>query len=932
MCVLEQVHWCCRRQQAQYAQKSAAVSPDHLSQEILMKRLLPQRQRYTLRSLGWRRSLSLPYAWVVVLLVMAGNLSAQIPAQVTVDASVVPFQESLPDAGYGVRHLAAVRDKAHLMTFVADEVLFTPKDPSDLTAFLKRYGGKVVNNGSVPAPPPELAPHVAARGALKSKPPVTYTVQLNPSSFDPAAIAKDAHAQGLAIEALRFGTNPGARLFALVLHERAAGSAISLNFVGQAHQYLATVPKSPDPSSKKIDAMQWLVFHDDTFGTGNAAQKCTDGNFTWNCNFPSTGSNVYMAWRFVADDAPAYRPRVAIIDGGFWLDASGNSVKDPNGGNPLPPHPAQYNFINNSYIAFGVSQFSCGGGSACPYHGTGTSNVALASLAYPSDGAGTGGQVADPILLYSDLTSDHMGLAVQTAVDWGADIISISSAFDGCSLGVLLCGEKSYADAIDYAHSNGRLVVASAGNNGQDATNTFPCNYGPVLCVGALGDGQSRPRVGKNSNDWSSNYGNSVKIWAPSNIPAITPGATGLYGFGDFGGTSASAPFVAGIAAMVKAVGGPSLTDDSIKNILIGTARGGNLFGDNVLDMRAGGIHVLRVDAYAAVMQAAGGYHLRPTLTISSPQNGATVHIDPVKCSAEFSAKAADVQDGLWPLKTYGNPGPTPIFVASDVKPLTGVFAKDCGLGFSPGEGLQHITATVTNSHGISASATAAVTFKYDHNTPSPVITWPPPNTTVPAGIYKVTGYAKSTDPGIFGNFDCKRLVFNGNIPAVPVPNSNELCQAQVTFNAPAQVVTLTATDIFGDKGTASTKVNVTGQTAGKLSVQILNPLNGAQLRISNSSTPIGLQGNASPLMMNSKASYTWWWYYTAKGPGTHKQIASGVSPASTWSAQTSGLCQTSTPQDVTIELDVYDVAAKNVETAYGSATSRFTVTCQTIQ
>jgi len=373
-----------------------------------------------------------------------------------------------------------------------------------------------------------------------------------------------------------------------------------------------------------------------------------------------------------------------------------------------------------------------------------------------------------------------------------------------------------------------------------------------------------------------------------------------------------------------------SLTDDDIKKFLLGSARGGNLFGDEVQDMRAGGIDVLRVDAYNAVVQAAGGYHLKPDISITSPQNGATVLVNPGACSAQVTAQAADVQDGQWPLKNYGNPGPTPIVFSSDVKPYSGGFVSDCGLGFAPGEGLQHVTATVTNSSGISNSATIAVTFKYPHVTPSPVITWPPRNTTVPYGIYTVTGYAKSTDPGVFGNFDCNRLVFDGNVPAVPVPNSNGLCQAQVTLNAPSQVVTLSATDIFGDKGTASVTVTVTGQTQGQLAVQILNPVNGAYVRISNSSSPIGLSGNASPLFQNSKPSYTWWWYYTAKGPGTHKQIASGVNSSATWNAQASGLCQVSTPQDVTIELDVFDVSPKS-QTAYGSATSRITLTCQSI-
>jgi hypothetical protein len=829
------------------------------------------------------------------------------------------------------------------MTFVANELLFTPGGPGELADLLNRYGGIVVNDGSLLAPPSELRDAAAGRAYIASEP-RTYTIRLDPSHYNTQNTLDYAHKQGLALETVRFSSENAARLLAIVLQERANGSKVSLNLVSQAHGVPEQVPKTVSYDGGRTwipeDAMQWQTFHDDNIGVGNPFSLCADSNFTWYCNYSSSGSNVYMAWRFVADYAPSYRPKLAIIDGGFWLDQNGDSKLDPKGGSPLPHHPSQGNLANGSYNASGTNKQLCSGGSPCPYHGTGTSNVAMASLSYGYDGAGTGGQVADPILLYTDGSSDQMAKAVLTAVYWGADIISISSAIDCGQYGSFWCrnydafgGYHAYAKAIDDAQKFGVLVVASAGNEGKDASSQFPCYYGPVLCVGALGDGQSRPIS-------YSNFAGPVRIWAPTNIPAIYPNADGTFYFpkNGFPGTSASAPFVAGIAAMLKAVN-PKLTGDQFTALLLENADGSNTW-DEVYDMRpddngSNGRLVRRVNAYKAVLAAAGGYYLKPDIKITSPSDGATV-LSTVTAIPRFTATAADVQDGQWPLQSYG-PKTTPIRWTSDVD---GFLGDDTGIiGLDAPEGLRHVTATVTNSHGASNSATIAVTIKYNHVTPSPVIVWPPANTSVPAGTYVLTGYAKSTDPGVLGNLDCNRLVWTDSalgvsVPAVPVPNSNGLCQAQLNFpnGWPSDVVTLSATDKFGDKGSTFVIVNISAPAAqGQLAVQIVNPGSGTYNKIVfNSGATIGLEGSATPLSPKSAPSYTWYWYYTSKGAGTRQKIATGTT--ATWNAQTSGLCQVSGPQDVSIELDVVDFVLSNpTQTATGSAIANIKVDCQHI-
>jgi hypothetical protein len=709
-----------------------------------------------------------------------------------------------------------------------------------------------------------------------------------------------------------------------------------LNLVSQPSDYLSQVPKDGS------DALQWQSFHDDSSGNANPWDQCADSNFTWYCNWSTSGSTVYKAWRFISEYAAQlgiYQPKVAVIDEGFWLDANGDSIPDNYGGNPLPLHPIQYNFANNTGNASGTNVDSCTNNVPCPYHGTGTSNTVAASVTYPHDGAGTGGQVVIPFLFYAQQTSDQFALAVETARLWGADIISISSGF-GCDGATFWCRNfvyGGYASALDDALADGVLVVAAAGNDGVDATDTFPCYYGSVLCIGALQDGQNRPAL------WS-NFGNVVRLWALTNITEIYPNNDGSFAVRPFGGTSASAPFVAGIAAMLKAVN-PALKGDDLQNILINTAKGqaGPGFGSLVLDNRSDadgntGRIIRSVDADAAVLNAAGGYHLKPEITITLPQNGATVVLNPANGSncIQFAVTAYDAEDGQY--------GISSITWTSDVDGQLYVASNGCG-GFSwnAPEGLRHITATVTNSVGISNSATIALTIKFPHITPSPVITWPPPNTSVSPGTYIVTGYANSTDPGTLGNFDCSRLQWNGSVAAIPVPNSNGLCEGQLSFASGVQQITLSATNKFGDTGQVTVALNVVPQSG--LSVQILNPLNGSSVPVQNNPpTSLGLAGNATPLLNNSHVGYEWFWYYTANGPASRQLIAQGSNPNATWTPASNGLCQTlNTPQDVTIELDVFDstigVIVKpgshsptppsgSPQTVSGSATITIKLTC----
>jgi hypothetical protein len=175
--------------------------------------------------------------------------------------------------------------------------------------------------------------------------------------------------------------------------------------------------------------------------------------------------------------------------------------------------------------------------------------------------------VADPWLFHTDVRDRvQRDRAVRTAVAWGADIISMS--FGGpCNYA---CRQferdndtnRGYSEAVD----RGIILVASAGNTTNDvgAENfVHPCILDGVICVGALANNV-------NTAASFSNYGAGVDIWAPTNVNALTGGTTAPI-FTTFGGTSASAPFVAGIAAMARAIN-PTLTSDQMRGLLRDTA------------------------------------------------------------------------------------------------------------------------------------------------------------------------------------------------------------------------------------------------------------------------------------------------------------------------------------------------------------------------
>lgn len=131
-------------------------------------------------------------------------------------------------------------------------------------------------------------------------------------------------------------------------------------------------------------------------------------------------------------------------------------------------------------------------------------------------------------------------------------IYAAQRGFDvvNCSWGLVKPESAIDQSVIDYCLARGTLVVASAGNHGDDSMGSafrdrnFPASYD-----GVLGVGESTP------DDFvvsSSGLARNSRVMAPGN-GAYTTESGGSYTANGVNGTSFAAPIVAGVAAVVRA-------------------------------------------------------------------------------------------------------------------------------------------------------------------------------------------------------------------------------------------------------------------------------------------------------------------------------------------------------------------------------------------
>ena len=186
-------------------------------------------------------------------------------------------------------------------------------------------------------------------------------------------------------------------------------------------------------------------------------------------------------------------------------------------------------------------------------HGT---HVASVMAARGNNGIGIAGYCWTcrimPVRITADGSASGQQIAqgIYWAVDHGARIITIG----------LNSGYESFdeSEAVRYAHDKGVLVIASAGNTGNEALR-YPAAYPGVLPVAAVNDSDVL-------YFWSSR-GAWVPLAAPGCQLVIDPAV----GVGTLCGTSFTPAVVAGVAGLMLSLK-PSLTPDEIMRVLESTA------------------------------------------------------------------------------------------------------------------------------------------------------------------------------------------------------------------------------------------------------------------------------------------------------------------------------------------------------------------------
>ncbi|KAB1186702.1 MULTISPECIES: S8 family serine peptidase [Haloferax] len=196
---------------------------------------------------------------------------------------------------------------------------------------------------------------------------------------------------------------------------------------------------------------------------------------------------------------------IAYTVGPRWRDDSSTDPRDWDDGNGHGTH--------------------CAGIAAAVNNGNGVVGVSTRSTLHAVkvlDNSGSGS--------YSDVAA---GIAYVADRGWDVGSLSLGGGLS-----------STIEDACNYAYGKGVLLVAAAGNDGEDVANSAPAAYPSVVAVSATSDDDSVP-------SWS-NFGDEIELAAPGvNIYSTYKGG----GYATLSGTSMACPHVSGAAGLLMSTG-----------------------------------------------------------------------------------------------------------------------------------------------------------------------------------------------------------------------------------------------------------------------------------------------------------------------------------------------------------------------------------------
>lgn len=249
------------------------------------------------------------------------------------------------------------------------------------------------------------------------------------------------------------------------------------------------------------------------------------------------------AWNCTKGDSSII---VAVVDDGVQLD-----------------HPDLINMTSLSYDAHTGTSPSIQRGS----HGTPCAGIiGAAHSGIANAGIAPNVQLMSVSIVYGSGGSTPAAFADAINFAWqnGADVISNSWSYDAWWTTVI---EDAIADAIEYGRGGkGTTVVFSAGNSNGAISN--PAGLNPdILVVGAgspCGERKS-PTSCDGETGWGGSYGAQLDVTAPG---VLVPTTTIYSGYTrTFNGTSAAAPHVAGVAALLYSLN-PDLTREEVADAI----------------------------------------------------------------------------------------------------------------------------------------------------------------------------------------------------------------------------------------------------------------------------------------------------------------------------------------------------------------------------
>ncbi|WP_394617262.1 type VII secretion-associated serine protease mycosin [Lentzea sp. JNUCC 0626] len=244
---------------------------------------------------------------------------------------------------------------------------------------------------------------------------------------------------------------------------------------------------------------------------------------------------AHQVWQFTKGEGQI----VGVVDTG--VDAGAAQLS----GRVLPGVDVRVNGSSKAdNDCFGHGTFVAGIVAAAPVPTTPFSGIAPAAQVLPI-------RIADNS---TDTSPDALAKGIRAAVDLGAKVINVSASTNSV--------DPEIDTAVDYATAKDVLIVASAGNSAEQGNPTpYPASEGAVIAVGAVDSAGLRAQF--------SQTGKYLSLAAPGvDVASLGPGGPGQW---QASGTSYAAPFVTGVAVLVRAYH-PHLTAAQVKHRLEVTA------------------------------------------------------------------------------------------------------------------------------------------------------------------------------------------------------------------------------------------------------------------------------------------------------------------------------------------------------------------------